>query len=519
VVVLGARAGLAGMAAGLPAAWGAWGATGGRAGRVVEPFTLGVASGDPVPDGVVLWTRLAPDPLLQGGAMPNRPILVRWEVAHDERFGRVAAKGTVHARPESAHAVHVEVAGLGPGREYFYRFKTGQELSPIGRTKTAPRPDQDPRRLAFAFASCQMYEHGYFTAFGHMAQEDLDFVVHLGDYIYEHGQNQYAGRSGNVRLHAGGEIESLEDYRRRHAQYKTDSDLQAAHAAFPWIVTFDDHEIDNNWAGGVPENTAGPNATRESFLARRAAAFQAYYEHMPLRRGTRPVGPDMLAYRRLTFGRMAQFSALDTRQYRSDQACGDGSRVDCAARLDPARTMTGPAQERWLLDGLERSRARWNVVAQQVFMAQRDTDPGPPQQFSMDSWDGYRAGRDRLLAHVQSRGVPNPIVLTGDVHRSWVADLKADFDDPASATIGTEFVGSSISSTGDGTGENQDAVLAANPHLKFFEDQRGYMRCVLDAERWRTDVRVVPYVSRPGAPITTSASFAVIDGAAGALPA
>ena len=515
MLALGAGAGLTGVAAGLP---GAWGATGGRAGRVVEPFTLGIASGDPVADGVVLWTRLAPEPL-QLGAMPNRPIPVRWEVAHDERFRRVAAKGTVQALPESAHAVHVEVEGLGPGREYFYRFKTGQELSAVGRTKTAPRPDQDPRRLAFAFASCQMFEHGYFTAFKHMAQEDLDLVVHLGDYIYEYGPYEYVGRSGNVRLHVGREVESLDDYRLRHAQYKTDSDLQAAHAAFPWITTFDDHEVDNNWAADVPENMAGPNATRESFLARRAAAFQAYYEHMPLRRGARPIGPDMLAYRRLTFGRMAEFSALDTRQYRSDQACGDGARVDCAARLDPNRTMTGPQQERWLLDGLEHSRARWNVVAQQVFMAQRDTDPGPPQRFSMDAWDGYAAGRDRLLAHVQSRRVPNPIVLTGDVHRSWVADLKADFDDPASATIGTEFVGSSISSTGDGTAENQDAVLAANPHLRFFEDQRGYMRCELDAERWRTDVRVVPYVSRPGAPITTSASFAVINGAAGAQPA
>ena len=515
VLVVGAGAGLAGMTAGLPRAWGA---TAGHGGRVVEPFTLGVASGDPLPDGVVLWTRLAPAPL-QGGGMPNRAVSVQWEAAHDERFRRVAAKGSARARPENAHSVHVEVEGLRPGREYFYRFKTGRELSPIGRTKTAPAAEQDPRRFAFAFASCQMFEHGYFTAYKHMAQEDLDLVVHLGDYIYEYAPGVYVGRTGNVRTHLGREIESLDDYRLRHAQYKTDPDLQAAHGAFAWIVTFDDHEVDNNWAADVPENTGGPNATRESFMARRTAAFQAYYEHMPLRRGARPIGPDMLAYRRLTFGRMAEFSALDTRQYRSDQACGDGSQVDCAARLDPNRTMTGPAQERWLLDGLENSRARWNVVAQQVFMAQRDSDPGPPQRFSMDAWDGYKAGRDRLLAHVQTRRVPNPVVLTGDVHRSWVADLKADFDDPASATIGSEFVGSSIATTGDGTAENQDAMLAANPHLKFFEDQRGYMRCELDAERWRTDVRVVPVVSRPGSAIATSASFAVVNGAPGVQPA
>jgi len=227
----------------------------------------------------------------------------------------------------------------------------------------------------------------------------------------------------------------------------------------------------------------------------------------------------MLAYRRLSFGRMAQLSALDTRQYRSDQACGDAADVDCAERLDPNRTMTGPHQERWLLEGLGASRARWNVVAQQVFMAQRDFAPSLPQRFSMDAWDGYKAGRDRLLAHAQSRRVANPIVLTGDVHRSWVADLKGNFDDPASAAIGTEFVVSSIASTGDGTPDTQTSVLGANPHLKFYEDQRGYMRCDLDAERWRTDVRVVPFVSRPGAPITTTASFAVINGVAGVQPA
>lgn len=515
VLVLGAGAGLAGLTAGMP---GAWGATGGHGGRIVEPFTLGVASGDPLPDGVVLWTRLAPDPL-DGGGMPNRQVAVRWEIAEDEHFKRVAAKGVEHARPAGAHALHVEVEGLQPGREYFYRFKTGPEVSPVGRTKTAPAPHEDPRRLAFAFASCQMYEHGYYTAFKHMSEEDLDLVIHLGDYIYEYGPGVYVGRSGNVRLHVGDEIESLEDYRRRLAQYRTDADLQAAHAAFPWVVTFDDHEVDNNWAADVPENTNGPNATRESFLARRAAAFQAYYEHMPLRRGQRPIGPDMLAYRRLTYGRMAEFSALDTRQYRSDQACGDGTKIDCAERLDPGRTMTGPEQERWLLGGLERSRARWNVVAQQVFMAQRDFDTGPPQRFSMDAWDGYKAGRDRLLAHVQSRGVSNAVVLTGDVHRTWVGDLKANFDDPSSATIGTEFVGTSISSTGDGTDDDQAGVLAENPHLKFFEDRRGYIRCELDAQRWRTDVRVLPYVSRPGAPIATSASFVVENGTAGAMRA
>ena len=516
LLVVGAGAGLAGLTAGLPGAR----AAAGRHGPIRAPFTLGVASGDPLPDSVVLWTRLAPEPLQAGGGMPRRQVPVQWEIAEDEHFRRVAARGTEHAQPDEGHSVHVEPRGLRPGREYFYRFKRGPELSPVGRTKTAPAPDADPARLAFAFASCQMYEHGYFTAYKHMADEDLDLVVHLGDYIYEYGPGVYRGRDGNVRLHDGGEVQTVDDYRRRLAQYRTDADLQSAHAAFPWIVTFDDHEVDNNWAGFIPENTTDPgNLTPALFAARRAAAFQAYYEHMPLRRDARPDGPSMLAHRRLTYGRMAEFSALDTRQYRSDQACGDRTRIDCAERLDPARTMTGPEQEQWLLAGLAGSRARWNVVAQQVFMAQRDFEAGPKQRFSMDAWDGYKAGRDRLLAHVASRHVANPIVLTGDVHRSWVADLKADFDNPASATLGTEFVGTSISSTGNGSADQQLTVRAENPHLKFYEDRRGYVRCEMDRERWRTDFRALPYVTTPGAPIATSASFVVENGVAGAHPA
>jgi len=486
-----------------------------RAGQLVGyPFTLGVASGEPLPDGVVLWTRLAPA-ALSGGGMPDRPVEVQWEVADDDGFRRVVRRGTEMAQPDLGHSVHAEPAGLEPGREYFYRFIAEGEASPTGRTKTAPVGS--PAALAFAFASCQQYEHGYFTPYAHMARESLDFVVHLGDYIYEYEPNDFKALGGNVRAHSGPEIISLADYRNRYAQYRSDPDLQAAHAAFAWLLTWDDHEVDNNWADEVPED----GQTREAFLRRRASAFQAYYEHMPLRRAARPNGIDLQLYRRLAFGDLASFNVLDTRQYRSNQACGDGTDVGCEERRDPARTLTGAEQERWLLDGLGSSTATWNVLAQQVFFAQRDFNADDTQRFSMDAWDGYAASRDRVLDFVEQRGVANPIVLTGDVHANWACDLKANFDDPDSRTLGSEFVGTSISTGGDGrdTNPTTQATLDENPHIKFFNAQRGYVRCTLDRATWRTDYRIVPYVKRPGAPVQTRQSFVVEAGEPGLKPA
>jgi alkaline phosphatase D len=265
------------------------------------PFSLSVASGDPQPHGVVLWTRLAPHPLAEdgNGGMPPLKVPVYWEIAEDEDFGEVERRGEVFARPELAHSVHVEVRGLDPDHEYFYRFRAGSEWSPTGRTKTAPAPGASVAELAFAFASCQMYEHGYYTAYRRMSEENLDLVVHLGDYIYEIGPNQYVAQSGNVRTHNSPEIFTLPEYRNRHALYKTDEDLQAAHAAFPWIVTWDDHEVENNYADEVSQIDSEPDQDPEVFLRRRAAAYQAYYEHMPLRRTSVPQGPDMQLYRRL----------------------------------------------------------------------------------------------------------------------------------------------------------------------------------------------------------------------------
>jgi len=476
------------------------------------PFKLGIASGDPLPDSVVIWTRLAPDPL-NGGGMPNRPFPVQWQVAEDEGMRRVVQRGNVVTTPELGHSVHVEVGGLRPNRWYWYQFKAGSEVSPIGRTKTAPAPGTPLDRLRFAFASCQDWQNGFYSAYDNMAQEDLDLVVHLGDYIYEYGP-----QPGGPRQHNGPEIVTLEDYRNRYALYRTDPSLQAVHAAFPWIVTWDDHEVDNNYADQIPED----NQSREAFLQRRANAYKAYYEHMPLRALSIPQGPDMRLYRRFTFGDLAEFNILDTRQYRSDQPCGDGINPPCTEAFADSQTMTGVEQEQWLFQGLDRSQARWNILAQQTMFAQYDFNPSPELKvFNLDQWDGYAAARDRVLQFLSDRRPSNPVVITGDIHSSWVHDLKRDFNNPQSETLGTEFVGTSISS--DFPAQFIAPVEAArvdNPHTKFFDGAfRGYVRCELRPEQWSTDFRAVETILTPESPIKTLASFVVEDGQPGAKPA
>ncbi|MCW3819102.1 alkaline phosphatase D family protein [Micromonospora sp. DR5-3] len=469
-----------------------------------NPFTLGIASGDPHPDGVVLWTRLAPDPLAVDGSggMPARVVPVLWQVAEDEQFRQVVRAGEELATPELGHSVHAEVTGLRPDREYYYRFRVGTRLSPVGRTRTAPAYDADRRHLAFGFVSCQNLPAGHFTAYRHLAEEDLDLVLHLGDYIYE---GPGASAIGRPHLPAT-EIFSLSDYRIRHAQYKTDPDLQLAHARFPWAVTWDDHEVENNYADEVSEDR---KQSQESFRQRRAVAYQAYYEHMPLRRMSIPHGPDMQLYRRLRYGNLAEFNILDGRQYRSDQV---PTGMD-----DPSRTMLGSAQEQWLLDGLAASTARWNVLGNQTVIAEADRDPGPGKKLSDDNWNGYAAARQRLFDGVVERGVQNMVVVTGDAHCSMVADLKQNFDDQSSRTVGVEFLGTSITSGGNGSDMDTRGTewLASNPHMRFYNGRRGYVRCQLDQQQWRTEYRVLPYVTDPGAPVSTRASFVVENGRPG----
>ncbi len=472
------------------------------------PFTLGVASGDPSPDGVVLWTRLAPRPGEPGGGMPAGSVEVAWQVAEDEAMTRVVQRGATAAVAGWAHSVHVEVAGLRPDRWYWYQFKAGGEVSPIGRTRTMPPAGAAAERLRFAFASCQKYETGHYTAYEHMAREDLDLVVHLGDYIYEKGDG-----NGAVRPHGTPEIFTLDDYRARYAVYKSDPHLQAAHAMAPWIVTWDDHEVSNNYAGAIPEFPEKMNTA--DFLRRRAAGYQAYYEHMPLRRSALPSGPDMLLYRRLEFGRLASFHVLDTRQYRTDQPQGDGLKPVSPVLLDEKGTMLGEKQRAWLTEGLDRSAAGWNILAQQVMMARIDSQPGPEILTSMDKWSGYEFERRRMLRHFRDRRVANPVVITGDIHCNWANELATDFDTPEAPPVGVEFVGTSITSGGDGGDHGKYSspeMLAENPAVKYFNNERGYVRCEVTPGQWRTDYRTVPYVSRPGAPLQTRASFQVESG-------
>ena len=469
-------------------------------------FTLGVASGEPLPDSVVIWTRLARDPL-DGGGMPDTPVKVRWAVATDDAMRTVVRQGTATARPEYAHSVHVEVQGLEPHRWYWYRFDVGSEESAIGRTRTAPAAGQGIKRFRFAFASCQKYEDGYYTAHRHLAQEELDLVLHLGDYIYE-GK----AKDGRVRKHNSAECMTLEDYRNRYAQYKLDPDLQAAHAAFPWAVVPDDHEVDNDYAN---DKEVKLRVSSAEFLERRAAAYQAYYEHFPFRRASKPKGPDMQLYRTLSFGDLATIHLLDTRQYRTDQPCGRKWVERCADALDPRATMLGKVQEAWIDRQLAASSGQWTVIAQQVPIMQRKRFRDGRTLYHMDKWDGYVAARERLFASIQQHQPRGLVAVCGDVHAAWAGTLKADFDDPNSATLGPEFVGTSIASKGDGweIKKTHRGILDANPHMDYYNGRRGYTRCDLTRARWRTDYRIVPYVSSRGAPIETTASFAVEAGA------
>ncbi|MFD1828371.1 alkaline phosphatase D family protein [Streptomyces desertarenae] len=487
-----------------------------------DPFALGVASGDPRPDSVVLWTRLATRPYEADSGLPARPVAVRWEIAHDERFRRVVRRGQLLAHPEFHHAVHVEAGGLAPGRDYHYRFRVGRWTSPAGRTRTAPAPGSMPGGLRFGLVSCQSYHDGYYTALGHLAREEgLDAVFHLGDYLYEYpvsavgGDRNYTDRTLPDLFNR--ETVTLEDYRLRYSLYKSDADLAAAHAAHPWIVTWDDHETENNYANGIPENGVPP----EEFLIRRAAAYRAYYENMPLRRPQRPQGPDLRLYRRLHYGRLAQFDVLDTRQYRDNQASGDGWKLPTPESEAPSRTMLGASQERWLIDGWRRSQAVWNVVPQQVTFSRRRNRVEGPWPLSMDAWDGYPAARERVLAGAESAGIDNLVVLTGDVHVHYGFDIKRDFDDPGSRTAGVEVVTTSVSSGRNGAAKpgNWQTLMTANPHMKYYNGQRGYVLLGLDAEKLRADYRTVPAVTTPGAPITTAASFVSQAGEPGLLPA
>ena len=472
------------------------------------PFTLGVASGDPLPDGIVLWTRLAPEPL-DGGGMPMAVVEVGWKVASDPLMRRIVRRGSELARPELGHSVHAEVHGLEPGREYWYRFVVGRERSPVGRTRTAPAPGTPVARLRFGTCGCSNYESGHFTALRHLAREHFDFVFHSGDYIYEYRAD--GGERDTVRQHAGDELYTLVDYRNRYAQYKSDPDLKAAHASAPFIVTWDDHEIPNNWAADVDERGTPP----EVFLLRRAAAFQAYYEAMPLRRGAFPGATQLTLHRGFRFGDLMSFDALDTRQYRSKQACGAARRSGCGDFADDGRTMLGTEQERWLDARLASSDSRWNVLAQQVPIFGGGADGLPTNNPNvLDQWPGYPAARRRLLDSIAGRRLDNVVFLSGDVHLHWGASVPLDLREPGGRQVAVEFTDSSITSGGDGADVAPwwSAIATDNPHVGYHSARRGYLACEVTPGTWQTDFMVMDRVESADGTISRGGRLVVERG-------
>lgn len=466
-----------------------------------SPFTLGVASGDPRPDSVVLWTRLAPDPSDPTGGMSRRDVTVRWEVATDERMRKIVASGRATARARHAHTVHVDVGGLEPAHTYWYRFRARGAATEPARTRTAPARGAMPKRLRIGQVSCQRFDQGYYTAYADLAEHPHDLVVHLGDYIYE-------SSGGPVRDHGLDQPVDLDGYRLRYAHYKQDRHLQAAHALAPWVVTWDDHEVEDNYMSDESDS-ASLTPDRKSFLRRRAAAYQAWWEHQPVRFRA-PTGPDLRIYRRLRFGRLADLHMLDTRQYRSPQ-CGDGEDIGprCPESSDPDFTVLGPKQERWLDRGLRRSDTRWNVLGNQIVAQQWRFAPGNAV-WNLDQWDGYPAARDRLYESLVTAG-GTPVVLTGDVHSSWVGSLAVDLDDPDSPSIGTEFVGPGVSSAPSSLlASTIPAVMENSPHIRWVEGtKRGWVRHVVTPNEWRAEYRLVDDALVDGSPVRSAAKWTV----------
>ncbi|AOW94391.1 alkaline phosphatase [Rhodococcus sp. WMMA185] len=524
-------------AAGLAAA-----ATGRASAGTLSPgFAHGIASGDPLPDRVIIWTRVTPsaDALPGSGVGPN--VQLSWQVATDSDFANVVRSGTAGAGSDTDHTVKVDVTGLRPGTSYFYRFTALGQTSPVGRTRTAPATDADLERLRFGVVSCSNWEGGYFASYRHLAdREDLDAIIHLGDYIYEYGHGGYGARNGSVRLHdPAHDIVSLADYRIRHAQYKTDPDLMGLHAKVPFIATWDDHEsADNAYEAGSLDHDP---ATDGDWATRRAASMQAYFEWMPVRvNGT---GSDAALYRRFQFGNLAELSMLDLRTYRDEQASTGAGWRDSNS---PDRTITGRAQMDWLTSGITTSSAQWKLVGNPVMISplvfppldERTTgaitemvglpDAGIP--YSTDQWDGYTADRRRLFDAITENGVGNTVFLTGDIHTSWAIDLPVNAADyPGAGTVGTEFIVPSVTSSNvdemlgvpprTASIAVEEAFKGMNRHLRYVElDSNGYGVFEVNKQGAQMDWFYVSDVTDKHATVRHAMSYGVADGSQQARP-
>ncbi|MFG2144614.1 alkaline phosphatase D family protein [Streptomyces sp. NPDC048696] len=493
-------------------------------------FLHGVASGDPLPDGILLWTRVTPVPEAVPGSGKGPDTDVTWEIAEDKGFGRIVAKGTTTATAASDHTVRADVRGLRPATSYWYRFTAGATVSPVARTLTAPATDATAANVRFGVVSCSNWESGYFSAYRHLAaRSDLDAVLHLGDYIYEYATGIYPAAKYVVRQHQPThEIISLADYRTRHGQYKSDADTQAMHHAHPMIAIWDDHEFANDaWNGGAENHTPGAEG---DWSDRVAAAKQAYFEWMPVR-------PSIAGttYRRIQYGKLADLHLLDLRSFRSQQAKVGSGKVD-----DPDRTITGRAQLDWLKSGLSQSRAAWKLVGNPVMISPvafgslpaELTAPiaellGLPREgiaINVDQWDGYTDDRRELLSHLVDNGISNTVFLTGDIHMAWANDVPVKAGTyPLSKSAATEFVVTSV------TSDNLDdtlhvpahtvslvaaaAVKAANRHVKWVDmDGHGYGVLDVTAQRSQMDYYSLSDKRRRDATASWTRSYRTLTG-------
>lgn len=467
-------------------------------------FKLGVASGDPLHDRVVLWTRLASEPLEEGG-MPDEDVPVIWEVFADEALEERVAHGWAWAVPELAHCVHVDVAGLEPSRFYWYRFRIGDaQHSPVGRTRTFPAPDDRPERLRIVLACCQKYRDGYYSAHEHIASLDLDVVVFLGDYIYESGGVSTVPGRLPIDTELVGD---LRGFRARYGAYRMDPSLQKSHAAHPWIITWDDHEVSNNYADfeftEARENQGVPAEVR-------AAGYQAWYEHMPVRIASFDDPSFMKIYRHFDYGDLARICVLDTRQYRDPQPCGDETGRACAELLAGGLSILGEEQRQWLSETLPDSNRRWSLIAQQVLFSPALMEFGIANP---DQWDGYIDDRQAVLDLMADPSVSNPMVLSGDVHAAGFAELYADQFDPSSPRIAIEVLATSISSGGDEADELARAAQAlerASKSLHYVDAlKRGFTLCEYTQSGCEVTYYAVTTVSTPQADLYTAARFAI----------
>lgn len=476
--------------------------------NIGNPFTLGVASGSPKDDSVVLWTRLAPDPLNGGGVGSAGDIRISLEIATDLSFANIIQSTQAVAEAKYAHSVHHVVSGLQPNTHYWYRFSY-QGYSVIGRTLTAGAGDREDVR--FAFVNCQNLQEGFYPVYRNIAEDDeLDLVVHLGDYIYES-----APAPGGPRKYRTQAPTDLASFRNRHADYKMDKDLQAAHAAHPWIVTWDDHEVENDYAGSTSWYD------QPVFARKRAGSYQAYYEHMPLPPSflqPKAFG-NVSLYGKIGYGDLLQFLVLDVRQYRTLQPCGDRL-TDCPERYDPKNDILGPQQEEWLKANLSVESPQWSVIANSIFMLEYDHDDpsSSGESYYVDGWDGYPHSRARLFKHLYDNRVPNPVVISGDIHAAWVADLKyhphdalGAFKREDSVTIATEFIGTSVTSTlSSGWTNTYRRALPKNPHVNYFDERPGgYVKCIVTRYNFRSEYKLTQNVADRLSPVKTVATFEV----------